>query len=245
MIRKIAFAGIAFALLIGSNCYADTLVFDAAADNTIYQDSTGNSNGAGDFLFAGNNGGNSPRRSLINFDLSAIPTGATITNVTFTAFVSQGNGTTVDIDLHRLTNDWGESTSDAPGGEGGGTSAAIGDATWDENFFGTSNWTNPGADFIVGSSATASVGTSGSHSWSSAGLVSDVQDWVDGSAANFGWILIGDESGPSTARRFNSRTNANNSPFLTIEFESIPEPATGLLLAAALLSCGTIRRRLN
>ena len=238
----IAALAVSFCLLY-SDVGADTIVANATADTTIYQDNTGNSNGSGDFIFAGNNGGNSPRRSLIEFDLSAIPTGATITNVTFTAFMSQGTPANLNVSLHRVTADWGESTSDAPGGEGGGTAAVAGDATWTDNFFGSSNWTNNGGDFVASASATTVVGDVGSYSWSSAGLVSDVEDWLDGTNANFGWILIGDESGATTAKRFNSRTNSTSPLSLTVEFTSVPEPASGLLLATFMFGYGATRRK--
>lgn len=223
---------------------ADMVVLEAVADNTIYQDNTSNSNGAGDFIFAGNNGGNSPRRALIRFDLSSIGANATIDQVTFTAFLSQGNAASVNVSLHRLTADWGESTSNAPGGEGGGDAAADGDATWLENFFGSSNWAVPGGDFVVNPSATMVIDeTLGSYQWSSTGLRDDVASWLDGSQSNFGWILIGDESGPGTAKRFNSRDNVANSPFLTVHFTPVPEPGSALLLTVSMLVCGSKRRR--
>ena len=73
---------IVFGLLAGS-LHADTVVLNPIQDSTIYQDNVGNSNGGGEFFFAGQNGGASPRRGLIQFDLSAIPAGSVITGVTF------------------------------------------------------------------------------------------------------------------------------------------------------------------
>ena len=218
-------------LTIAATSLADTVVLDAARDNTIYSDFLTNSNGSGDFFFTGQNGGGNPRRGLISFDFSAIPSNATIDSVTLTMFVSQaGSGVATDVNLHRVTSDWGESTSDAPGGEGGGGAAAAGDATWEFAFFNEQAWTNPGGDFVGQSSATTVVDTTGSFSWSSPSLVSDVQDWIDGINSNFGWILIGDETDVSTSKRFNSRTNANNNPSLTVEFTVIPEPASAAIL---------------
>ena len=226
-------------------CHADTVVLEAISDTTIYQDNFFNSNGAGDFFFAGNNGNNTSRRSLIRFDISSIPSGAIVTNVTFTAFMSQGNTQTVDVTMHRLANDWGESTSDAPGSEGGGAPAETGDATWLQNFFGTSDWANLGGDFESNASATASIGANNqNYSWESIGLVNDVQSWLEGSSSNFGWVLVGDESQAATAKRFNSRTSASNNPFLTVEFTTIPEPGVAVILLVAVLG-STIRHRVN
>ena len=39
-------------------------------DNTMYSESPGNSNGAGDFLFAGNTNNGHSRRALIHFDIA-------------------------------------------------------------------------------------------------------------------------------------------------------------------------------
>jgi hypothetical protein len=49
-------------------------------------------------------------------------------------------------------------------------------------------------------------------------MVSDVQGWLDNPSGNFGWIMIGDESGPLTAKRFDSRENGavQNRPRLTV-----------------------------
>ena len=245
MLKPALCSTLLLSVLMVSTVTADMVTLDAIADTAIFQDNTSNSNGSGDFFHVGNNGGNAPRRGLIRFDLSSIPTGATITNVTLSAFVSQGNMTDVDISLHRLTADWGESTSDAPGGEGGGTAAAIGDATWNENFFGTSNWANAGGDFAATASASTIVGANGSYFWSADGLVNDVQSWLDGGTGNFGWILIGDETAASTSKRFNSRSNSGNNPFLTVEFSTIPEPSSAVLLSGGVAALLIRRRQAN
>ena len=171
MKKRICLA-VAIALCLSSISFADSIVIDAARDTTIYEDNTGNSNGAGDFLFAGQNGGSSPRRGLIAFDLSMIPQNATIDSVSLSLFVSQANSTMADVSLHRLEADWGEGTSDAPGGEGGGTAAAAGDATWDDSVFGMTAWASQGGDFAPNASATTTVGGAGSaYTWSAPELI--------------------------------------------------------------------------
>jgi hypothetical protein len=59
-------------------------------------------------------------------------------------------------------------------------------------------------------------------------MVADVQAWVDGAEGNFGWILVGDESTATTAKRFNSVQNltVDNRPSLTIVFTP-PSTVTG------------------
>jgi hypothetical protein len=65
-------------------------------------------------------------------------------------------------------------------------------------------------------------------------------------ATNFGWLLKNaDESASATFRAFYSRdvlTEANR-PALTLTYSIVPEPAAGLLAAAAKATFG-IRRRL-
>ena len=65
-------------------------------------------------------------------------------------------------------------------------------------------------------------------------MVADVQDWLDNPAANFGWLLQGDESHGQTAKRFNSgesTTGSNVPPALSITYH-VPEPSALVLLAA-------------
>lgn len=229
---------------ITSITFADSIALNSVQDNSIYADNTSNSNGAGDFLFTGQNGGSSARRTLIQFDLGLIPTNATIQNVSLDLFVSQaGSGVSTDVSMHRLTSDWGESTSDAPGGEGGGTSAEAGDATWQFNFFDNSEWASAGGDFDAAASATTAVDIVGSYQWTSPNLVDDVQNWLSGNVTNFGWIIIGDETAASTSKRFNSRTNASNTPTLTIDFTTVPEPNSGLLMLGMVGLLNRRRRR--
>src|SRR5262249_11447282 len=70
-------------------------------------------------------------------------------------------------------------------------------------------------------SASTIVSAIGTYTWgSSSQMVADVQDWLDAPSANFGWIVIGEESTPTTAKRFDSRENPTpaNRPKLTIVF---------------------------
>jgi hypothetical protein len=54
---------------------------------------------------------------------------------------------------------------------------------------------------------------------SNAGLVADMQAWVDSPATNFGWILISEsEETSGTARRFGARENGSTAPALVVTF---------------------------
>jgi hypothetical protein len=233
-----------------------TLTIAAARDNSIFSESPNNSDGASYDLFTGrtNQSGGAYRRSLIDFDLSAIPNGAVIDSVSLTMVMSggspsglgaggdhpQGYTGPIDISLDRMLANWGAGSSGAglgnggsvapgtggpPGGSGGaahGFAATTGDATWTYNFFNTTTWTTPGGDFVTTPSATQSASINPQYvTWSSAGLVSDVQGWVNKPTTNFGWAIIGDESTIGTSRLFVSSESPHVAyrPALTVVYD--------------------------
>lgn len=70
-------------------------------------------------------------------------------------------------------------------------------------------------------SGSTEVDGNGSYTWDSAPqMVSDVQSWLNDPTGNFGWLLIGDETDASTAKRFDTREALleENRPVLVIEF---------------------------
>ena len=70
-----------------------TVSFSPNRDNTLYEDPTGQlSNGQGIYFFDGKTGSNLLRRGLIAFDLSSIPTNATVTDATLSMFLSMTQG---------------------------------------------------------------------------------------------------------------------------------------------------------
>ena len=213
-----------------------SVVLTPSKDNTLYSESGAVSNGMGQ-LYVGKRGGFVPgiRRAVLAFDLTGagIPAGATVTDVSLELAISKAGQAAEDTDtmsLFKLTQDWGEGTSSAPGPGGRGTAATTNDATWQNTFFSTQTWTSPGGDFVTTASATGTVPRSGTASWSSAGMVADVQGWLTSPASSFGWIIRGDETieDGQHARRFNSKDNGT-APQLTVTFNS---PA-GLTLAIA------------
>lgn len=201
----------------GRNDYTGT------RDTTIYQEGD-KSNGGGQFIFAGLTNQFNARRALIAFDLSEIPDGATVVSARLELTVSKTQADASRQRLHRLLADWGEGEQDAAGGEGGGTQAAEGDATWDANRLGESTWDSAGGDFLDTPSAEADVAEAGSTAvWESDPLTADVQGWLDGEFDNFGWILIGDEDTRQTAKRFhaseNDQAEAGEHPRLIVRYQ--------------------------
>ncbi len=201
----------------------NTVTLSAVKDNVMYSENN-NSNGSGSHLFGGVTNNGHLRRSLIQFDLSEIPANATITAVNFEITSNKLKRSSTTVSLHRLTSDWGEGSSNAPGNEGQGTGAATNDATWNFNFFDSSSWSNSGGDFIATPSASASASRGETSSFAGQQMIDDVQSWVDGSNPNFGWLIRGTEDGGNgNSVRINSRDASSNPPQLTITFETEAE----------------------
>ncbi|MBL0869373.1 MAG: DNRLRE domain-containing protein [Phycisphaerales bacterium] len=227
--------------VVSSAASAQTASIVASRDNTIYQTTAGaTSNGAGDGIFSGRNRGGTIRRGLVYFDLSVIPAGATITGATLQLSISQGQGTAT-ASFHRALSNWGEGTSS---GSGQGAAATPGDATWLFSFFNTTPWATPGGDFVPTPSATGGTANGIFVQWSSAGLLSDVQGWYSGALSNFGWFIIGDESGNQTADRWGSREIGGGPEFAPTLFVNyvIPTPSAGVGLAMLGLTLARRRR---
>ena len=242
-----------FPLLVSAFCCigsievrAAAITLDASRDNTIYSESFAQlSNGQGPFLYAGRNAQDNLRRTLLRFDLNAIPAGSTITSVKLTLAMDRTISGAFDFSLHRLLATWGEGASNAGTPGGAGTNAQAGDATWTLALFPGTAWSTPGGTFASTASATTSVGAIGSYDWASAQVISDIQNWVNDPATNFGWLLKGGESALS-AKRFVSAEGAPGAgPKLVITYEasSIPEPASVALLYATGAAVLARRRR--
>lgn len=252
-------------LLVPANAWAATVTLSPSKDNTIFESPSSNSGGGAAGIFVGTNNGPSKRRGLIAFDVaSSVPAGSTITGVELSMYLANSpNTNNQTIGLHRLNLDWGENqndtTSAAVNGAGNGVAAVAPDATWIDNFFGTSSWPTPGAtgSFNAVASGTAVIGGAidNQHKWlSTLGLVGDVQSWLNNPATNFGWALVNaNESSTQTFKAFYSqqaKLNAGGTgstinpawkPLLTITF--IPEPSTTLLSLVALTLAACIRRQ--
>jgi spore coat protein A len=233
-LHRVLLAGLVASLFASAAARADVVTIGASRDNTIYSESGAESNGAGDSIFAGRTKDGPIRRALIRFDVAgAVPAGSFVSSVTLTLYLSRTRTQDQTVSLHRLSADWGEGTSEAPGEEGGGAPATPGDATWTQRFYPSTPWSTAGGSFVgTASGATIVGGNTGFYGWSSAGMATDVQSWLDTPAANFGWILLGNEAATRVVKRFESRdsNDAARRPALTITF--IPPAATGACCAA-------------
>jgi len=221
----------------------------SSADNTLYESATGAlSNGAGSTMFVGRTGqaSNSRRRGLVTFDLAAsLPAGVTITGATVRLYQDGSNSSSRMVGLHRVLQAWGEGASNSDSSGGAGVAATPGDATWLHTSFPGALWSAAGGSFAGPASATTSVGGVGFWEWSSAGLVADVQAMLDGPADNFGWLLLGDESVSSTAKRFATRESSSldRRPVLIVTY--VPTPGAASVLAMAVALGARRRGRIN
>lgn len=196
-------------------------------DATMYEESPTFSNGGNDEYQVGVTGPltgfpqGAKRRAAIRFDLTSVPAGGIVTGVTLELIVpgaSSGGPSTANHSVHPALKEWGEGTVNTTNQGGPGNP---GDMTWSSNKLGSEVWTHAGGDFGP-ASATVAVGGSGKVAWSGAAMVETVNQWLSDPASNFGWMLVGDESGTlRTGRRFRSSetTLATNRPKLLVKVE--------------------------
>jgi hypothetical protein len=154
------------------------------------------------------------RRALLQFDLSAIPAGAVVNSATLRVTVVMVPLTPVSstFDVKRVLQSWTE-----------------GGVSWNSRAGTGTPWQVPGAtgsaDSISTPSSFVAVGSANFTDYtfpSMAGLVGDVQGWVNNPSSNFGWLLKSeDEVSPETARHFGTRENPTHPPVLTVNY-SLP-----------------------
>ncbi|HVS11400.1 MAG TPA: hypothetical protein VMS76_16130 [Planctomycetota bacterium] len=216
-------------LLLASAASADQVIVPASKDNTLYQSSTGSlSNGAGPNFFAGRDGSGAIKRAVVAFDVAAhVPAGSRIDAARLVLTLSATIVGPKNVGLHALLADWGEGTSVAGFGGGGGAAATPGDATWLHTFHPSQFWAAPGGDFAPSASASILVNLQlGAYTWGpTPAMTADVQAWLDNPSLSFGWCLVGDESTAATAKRFDSREHPTPAvrPQLVVDFTPPPQ----------------------
>ena len=140
-------------------------------------------------------------RSLLRFDLSGVPAGATITSavLTLTATDLFGGNPGEAMSVYRLTQLWTE-----------------GGVTWNR-YDGVTPWATAGGDFdgTVWASSTANPGSGQPVLWDITALA---QTWASNTFANHGLILI--NAGTLNGLHFASKENGNASyrPYLALSY---------------------------
>jgi hypothetical protein len=192
---------------------AASLNVGADADVNIFTAGLNPGTPTGPDFVAGVNPHEGFSHGLLHFDVSAIPTNATIDSVSVTLTVvkksSQSPGAD-SFDLFRVTRGWNEA-----------------EATWTSATISTP-WAAAGGDVADEASASASFDT-GASTFSSDGLVADVQVWVNGSVSNAGWLIRAtSETSTTSARRFAAREwfDPSSQPLLAVTYHIPPPPVT-------------------
>lgn len=205
--------------------FGDTATNFPVADTTIRNDQPDANFGTATQLPVGISSlGTQRHRALFRFDVSNIPSNATVTSTKVLFTSVQNNFTAVNYDLFRLLKSWGEGTNN-------GLTAVAGECSWNDRLQGTASWGSGGAlagsDYASVASASAIIdGPSSIAEFTSATLTSNVLDWISNPATNFGWILIATGEPNGSGKRVGSRENPGLEPRLVINFDlpAAPNP---------------------
>jgi len=156
-----------------------TVILTPVADAYIYSAAPTTNYGTATTLYVGSQSTSATGRALFRFDLSVIPTGATLLNADFQAALVQTSSSpaTLDVELKRIDTSWQED-----------------EVTWSTSLSYT------GANNVTG------VGTAlGYYSWE---VTSLVQTWVNG-ATNNGLALMSKNESTLGWRGFASRESVS------------------------------------
>lgn len=219
-LTKNRFASLLAGALAIANAGAATINVPASADTFIINGLSDNNAGGAGLIDVGSDGSVRARRTLIQFDLSSVPAGATVTSASLRlqiTMVPAQSAAASTIDLFRLNAGWGEGAQVG----NAGALAQPGEATWNRR--GLALWTTPGAaaDAVTASSGSAAVTSTigDTITWSGPGLVADLAHWLANPTQNFGWLMVSQQEGSSrSVRAFGSRETAGAAPVLQIEY---------------------------
>jgi hypothetical protein len=207
---------------------------EATADAVIRSQFPNTAAGTFSFLSVHTGVGN-VQRTLLQFDLSSIPSDATIDSAVLTLTANQSLGSNLGnpggaaMDLYRVTQPWIET---------GVTWNNTGSGAW------TAGGTYAGTTGVQDVSPYASNNQTVPTGYTTQDLTWDitalVAEWVSGAQANNGLLI---RSFDGNDLHFNSRTGSDPGPLLEVNFTPIPEPMEiGLLSCLALAGFAGFRR---
>lgn len=193
---------------------ADTMIYKAAAQNN-YGVTTSSIAGKGADVF----------RALIRFDTSSIPTGSIISSAILSLyFYAQGDASDQNVSAHRALTQWYE--GDKAGAAAGDT---VDSSTWAlRNNKGSVAWGGgaggaAGSDFATDATDTTLIANA-DYKFYDFDVLADVNAWHAGTANNYGWWIIGTETGTTMPyKRYYTREWADDTtkrPKLTVTYTS-------------------------
>ncbi len=140
----------------------------AAFEDTYIDDNNATTNYGSDtvMIVDTSGGGLGEGRLLVKFDLSSIPSGATIDDATLILTKTGGDTGGKDVEVHEVTTAW-----------------SAGLATW------RSPWGTDGGDYDSTVLDSLAISANQTYSWNSGSLRALVQAWVSGSKSNHGFLL--------------------------------------------------------
>jgi len=157
--------------------------------------------------------GEEHRRSLMRWDLSALPGGITINAATAELYRYGGDvENDMSIALHRVTREWTEGTGDFTPSPGG--------ATWLTATTGVA-WTTPGGDYDATVVDQTTLPAAMGNGWVRLGATAAVRTWVEDGQPNYG-LLLRPLSGDYTYHYYHSREAVTPAlrPRLVVTFTS-------------------------
>lgn len=153
----------------------------------------------------------SPDRSILQFDLSTIPSGATITADSLKVYKLSGT-VSYALNAHKVTSAWTE-----------GASCNVNNvANWSQRQTAI-NWGLAGGDYSPTIEGTVTPTTSNNLYFSMPLTPALISGWISVPSSNNGLLIkASSESGTSVPMTFNSRTAASNKPQLVVYYLSQP-----------------------
>jgi hypothetical protein len=160
--------------------------------------------------------GEEHRRSLVRWDLSALPDDAVVAAATVALYRYEGGAEdAMQVALYRVTNSWTEGTgwdlwsdpSYVPDG-----------ATWALASPGTA-WTTPGGDYDAAVVGQGTLPAGMGNGWVNLDATAAVRAWVEGDAPNYG-LLLRPQSGDYSYHYYHSRNHGvpNLRPRLVVTY---------------------------
>ena len=218
------------------------MTFVAQRDTVLYQDDPDASNGAGQFLWAGQRVVSvfplirTSLRSLLAFDVSpAIPPVAVIDAARLELFATSVLDFGGGVSLRRVASDgtfvWGEGPVDAAGTELiGATTSTQNIANWTYRMATSRPWSTPGGDIVGAALLTQTISSTGAKTLTSTPLADAIQQMVATGDDAHGFLLTG-PSALLTSRgvQFASSEHATSSarPRLVVDFTPTEPYETG------------------